>query len=166
MDPGSVTAAVIFTGPPQRSHTMLPTMFLMIWIFDPVFNTPAWAVWAAVPAVLLAFLMRFFIEWALALVALWTTRTAAANQVYFAAILFFSGQMAPLSLMPDWVQTLAALLPFRWMMAFPTELLLGRLTPDEVLWGMVVQVVWLGLAWGMMALVWTRGVKRYSAVGS
>jgi ABC-2 type transport system permease protein len=145
---------------------MLPTMFLMIWIFDPIFHTPTWAIWAAVPVVLLAFLMRFFIEWALALVALWTTRTAAANQIYFAAILFFSGQMAPLSLMPEWIQTLAAILPFRWMMAFPTELLLGRLTPDEVLWGMVVQVVWLGLAWGMMALTWTRGIKRYSAVGA
>ena len=145
---------------------MLPTMFLMIWIFDPIFHTPPWAIWAAVPVVLLAFLMRFFIEWALALVALWTTRTAAANQIYFAAILFFSGQMAPLSLMPEWIQTLAAILPFRWMMAFPTELLLGRLTPDEVLWGMVVQVVWLGLAWGMMALTWTRGIKRYSAVGA
>ena len=74
--------------------------------------------------------------------------------------------MAPLSLMPEWIQTLAAILPFRWMMAFPTELLIGRLTPDEVLWGMVVPVVWLGLAWGMMVLTWTRGIKRYSAVGA
>ena len=77
---------------------MLPTMGLMIWLFDPVFDPPTWAIWAAIPVVLLAFLMRFFVEWALALVALWTTRTAAANQLYFAASLFFSGQMAPLSL--------------------------------------------------------------------
>ena len=145
---------------------MLPTMFLMVGLFDPTFNTSIWAVWAAVPVVLLAFLMRFFVEWGLALVALWTTRTEAANQVYFAALLFFSGQMAPLALMPEWVQSVAALLPFRWMLAFPTELLLGRLKPDEVLQGLAAQVIWLGLAWGMMGLVWSRGVRRYSAVGS
>jgi len=145
---------------------MLPTVFIMVWLFDPNFNTPSWAVWAAAPVVLLAFLMRFFVEWALALVALWTTRTAAANQLYFAGLLFFSGQLAPLALMPEWIQTLATFLPFRWMLAFPTELLLGRLTPDDVLWGMVVQVVWLSLAWGIMAVVWSRGMRRYSAVGS
>ncbi len=145
---------------------MLPTMGLMIWLFDPVFDPLAWAIWASIPVVLLAFLMRFFVEWALALVALWTTRTAAANQLYFAALLFFSGQMAPLSLLPEWLQTLAALLPFRWMLAFPTELLLGRLAPIEVLWGAAAQVVWLGLSWGILAAVWSRGVRRYSAVGS
>ena len=145
---------------------MLPTMGLMVWIFDPAFDPPAWAVWACIPVVLLAFLMRFFVEWALALVALWTTRTAAANQIYFAALLFFSGQMAPLSLLPGWLQTLAAMLPFRWMLAFPTELLLGRLTPADVLWGVAAQVAWLFLSWGLLALVWSRGLRRYSAVGS
>lgn len=145
---------------------MLPTAGLMVWLFDPVFEPPAWAVWAAVPVVLLAFLMRFFVEWALALVALWTTRTAAANQLYFAVLLFFSGQMAPLSLLPEWLQTLAAILPFRWMLAFPTELLLGRLTPTEVLWGAVAQVMWLGLSGGILSAVWVRGVRRYSAVGA
>ena len=145
---------------------MLPTVGLMVWIFDPVFDPPTWAIWAAIPVVLLAFLMRFFVEWALALVALWTTRTAAANQLYFAASLFFSGQMAPLSLLPEWLQTVAAILPFRWMLAFPTELLLGRLTPIEVLWGAATQVMWLGLSWVILSAVWSRGVRRYSAVGS
>ena len=145
---------------------MLPTLGLMVWVFDPAFDPPAWAVWACIPVVLLAFMMRFFVEWALALVALWTTRTAAANQVYFAALLFFSGQMAPLSLMPEWLQALAAVLPFRWMLSFPTELLLGRLTPIEVLWGMAAQVTWLVLSWGLLAAVWSRGLRRYSAVGS
>ena len=145
---------------------MMPTAALMVWAFEPIFRTPGWALLAFVPVIALAFLMRFFVEWALALVALWTTRTAAANQVYFAALLFLSGQMAPLELMPGWVQTLAAVLPFRWMLAFPVELLLGRLTPAETMVGMAAQTAWLGLGWGLMALVWSRGVRRYAAVGS
>ena len=34
---------------------MLPTVGLMIWLFDPVFDTPAWAIWAAIPVVLPGF---------------------------------------------------------------------------------------------------------------
>ena len=145
---------------------MVPTAALMVWAFDPVFQTPSWALLAFVPVIALAFLMRFFIEWALALVALWTTRTAAANQLYFAALLFLSGQMAPLELMPEWVQTLASLSPFRWMVSFPVELILGRLTLQETMMGMTTQAVWLVLSWGILGLVWSRGMKRYTAVGS
>ena len=58
---------------------MLPTVIVMVWLFDPIFDTPTWALWTLVPVIALAFLMRFFVEWALALVALWTTRPAAAT---------------------------------------------------------------------------------------
>ena len=145
---------------------MVPTAALMVWAFNPVFHTPTWAWGAFAPVIALAFLMRFFVEWALALVALWTTRTAAANQLYFAALLFLSGQMAPLELMPEWVQTLASISPFRWMVSFPVELVMGRLTPQQTAAGMAAQVAWLALSWGLLGLVWSRGMKRYTAVGS
>ena len=146
---------------------MLPTVGLMIWLFDPVFDPPAWAIWASIPVVLLAFLMRFFVEWALALVALWTTRTAAANQLYFAALLFFSGQMAPLSLLPEWLQTLAALLPFRWMLSLPPpNFCLAASRPPRssgARWHRWRG--WAELGDSVRGLV-PHGVRKYSAVGS
>ena len=51
------------------------------------------------------------------------------------AMLFLSGQMVPLSLLPAPVQALAAVLPFRWMVSFPVELLLGRVSPQDTLAG-------------------------------
>ena len=36
-------------------------------------------------------------------------------------------------------QVAATLLPFRWTIGFPAELLLGRLTPSEALTGFVAQ---------------------------
>ena len=41
--------------------------------------------------------------------------------------------------MPATVRWLAALLPFRWMVSFPVELLLGRLSPRETLIGFAAQ---------------------------
>jgi viologen exporter family transport system permease protein len=134
-------------------------------LFHPTFRFIPWAVLASVPALTLAFLLRFLVEWCLALAAFWTTRVSAVNQTYFVAMLFLSGQIAPLSLLPAWIQWAAAALPFRWMIGFPVELLLGRLTPGEAAVGLAAQAVWVVLSLGLVRIVWRAGVRLYAAVG-
>lgn len=98
------------------------------------------------PALALAFALRFLLEWTLALAAFWTTRVSAFNQLYFVALLFLSGQIAPLSLLAPPLQTAAAILPFCWMVSFPVELLRGNLTPAATVIGLGALVLWLVLA--------------------
>jgi ABC-2 type transport system permease protein len=81
-------------------------------------------------------------------------------------VLFLSGQMAPLTLFPRPIQILASLLPFRYMIGYPVELLLGRLKPIETLTGLAAQVVWLGISLVLIRIVWRTGVRNYSAVGA
>ena len=148
----------------------LPFMFVvaavLAAIFHPAMSPRLWAVAAAIPALILAFLLRFLLEWTLAQAAFWTTRVSAINQSYFVFVLFLSGQVAPLTLFPHALQVLAAILPFRWMLGFPVELLLGRLTPVEALTGLGVQVIWVAIAYGLMRIVWRAGIRLYSAVGA
>ena len=148
------------------SAVTLPAAAVLAWLFEPEFHLHSWSLVALIPALLLAFALRFLVEWCLALSAFWTTRVGALNQFYFAALLFLSGRMAPLELMPPWVQTLAALMPFRWMMAFPVELAMGRLSGEQVLQGLAAQSAWVGGSLGLLALVWRQGLKQYGAVGS
>ncbi len=145
---------------------MIGVAILLSLIFHPYIAPQPWALVAALPALLLAFLLRFLLEWTLAQAAFWTTRVSAINQSYFVLILFLSGQIAPLELFPQPIQVLATILPFRWMLGFPVELLLGRLTLVEALTGIGAQVVWVGLAYGLMRLVWRAGIRLYSAVGA
>ncbi len=142
------------------------TALLLTLLFRPAFHLSLWALAAFVPALLLAFAVRFLIEWTLALAAFWTVRVSAINQGYFVVLLFLSGQMAPLSLFPEPLQMAAAILPFRWILSFPVELLLGRLTPVETLAGLAILLGWLAAALiGLMA-TWRAGVRIYSAVGA
>jgi ABC-2 type transport system permease protein len=145
---------------------MLLTAMGLGLVFRPDFHLVPWAIVAFLPAVALAFVVRFLVEWSLALAAFWTTRVGAINQMYFVLMLFLSGQMAPLSLMPGWIQAIASVLPFRWMIAFPIELVLGRLTPAETLTGFAAQAVWIALGVGLVRIVWRAGVRQYSAVGA
>ncbi|HTO93963.1 MAG TPA: ABC-2 family transporter protein [Bacteroidota bacterium] len=148
----------------------LPMMLLAAGIlgafFRPAIHTTGLSLLLFLPALVLAFSLRFILEWTLALAAFWTTRVSAVNQAYYVAALFLSGQMAPLALFPPAVRTAAAVLPFRWMLGFPVELFLGRVTAAEACRGIAVQAVWLGVALLLMRFAWRAGVRRYSAVGA
>jgi ABC-2 type transport system permease protein len=91
---------------------------------------------------------------------------SAINQIYFVALLFLSGQMAPISLLPHPIQVAASILPFRWMISFPVELLLGRLSPLEAARGFAAQGVWILLSLTALRTIWRLGVRVYSAVGA
>jgi ABC-2 type transport system permease protein len=145
---------------------LAPAAAIMALTFHPTLRLAPWALMAFVPALLLAFAVRFLAEWTLALAAFWVTRTSAINQIYFVAMLFLSGQLTPLALLPAPLQAVAALAPFRWMVAFPVELLLGRLTPGQALIGLVAQLGWVAIGLTLLATVWRSGLRRYSAVGA
>jgi len=145
---------------------MLLAAAVLALAFHPAFHPGLWEIMIFVPALGLAFALRFLVEWTLAMVAFWTTRVSAVNQGYYVAALFLSGQMAPLVLLPYPIQVAAAVLPFRWMISFPVELLLGRLTPVDAMMGIAAQIVWLGLAFVILKTVWRAGIRTYSAVGA
>jgi viologen exporter family transport system permease protein len=144
---------------------MLPVLAVLAWVFHAHAPVERWALLAFVPALLLAFAVRFVWEWAFALSCFWTTRISAVNRTYFAVLMFMSGRVAPVDLLPHGLQLLGDALPFRWMVAFPVELAIGRVTPHEALVGMAAQAVWIALGAVTLALVWPRAVKRFAAVG-
>jgi ABC-2 type transport system permease protein len=64
------------------------------------------------------------------------------------------------------MQAAAEILPFRWMIGFPVELILGRMTIGETCLGLLIQSAWIGLAFLLLRAVWRAGLRVYSAVGA
>ena len=125
-----------------------------------------WAIPVFLLSLGMAFLVRFFLEWSLALAAFWTTRVEAINQSYFVLMLFLSGQIAPLALLPHPIQLVSYVLPFRWLIGFPIDVFLGRLPPSQALLGLGAQAAWLFVSFAVMRTVWRAGVRVYTAVGA
>lgn len=99
--------------------------------------------------------LSFFLEKSMALV-----------EVYFGLFMLLSGYLIPLDLMPGWMASVAAWLPFRAMLGMPVELLIGRLDPAAAAEAVALQWAW---ALGMVAvavLTWRRGVHRFEAYGA
>ena len=145
---------------------LLPMLGALALVFAPRFHFEPWALLLFLPALALAFALRFVVEWTLALACFWTTRIMAVNQTYFAVLFFLSGRVAPVELLPSSLQWAAEALPFRWMIAFPVELALGRLSATQAATGFAAQAVWLGLASLALAALWPRALRRFSAVGT
>jgi ABC-2 type transport system permease protein len=145
---------------------VVPVVMALAMVFRPTFAGSASTVLAFFPALALAMALRFAVEWTLASAAFWVTRVSAINQLYFVVFLFLSGFAVPLDLLPGAVRVVAAWLPFYRMLGFPVELLLGRLTPGQVVLGFVAQIAWLAIAIFLLNAMWARGVRQYSAVGA
>jgi len=146
-------------------------MILVVWLIVaaawPAVRLPldpgGWALTAV--AVLLAAAMRFFISFATGLLAFWTTRATAIMELHAGIALFLSGRLAPLALLPPAVARVAGFLWFPYMLAFPVDLLTGAVHGGAIAQGFVGQVVWLAVWVGAYRLAWTRGLRKYGAVG-
>ncbi len=111
-----------------------------------------------------AYLIRSLFLWMLGMVTIWTTRVSAIFEAYFAAELLLSGRLLPVSLMPEWAQTLAGYLPFESTFGFPITALVGPITSRELVIGLVRQFVWIAIGIAGVQLMWRRAIKAYTAV--
>lgn len=140
-----------------------PVLLAVLWL------TGAELCWAglglALPAMLLAAVIRFLFTYTLALSAFWTERAHA--MVGFGGTLLFllGGEAAPLAMLPAGIRPWAEALPFRAMLAFPAELAAGMVSPGGVAAGFGWQALWLVALAAVALVVWRSGIRRYTAVG-
>lgn len=147
------------------SLALVPILLVLGWLFQASFNPPLWAVIAFIPATCLAAAIRFMAMYALGMSGFWTMRTEGLTYVYFICQTFFGGTLAPLALLPAPLRLIADWLPFKWMLSFPIELLMGRVPPQDALVGMGIQVLWLAICTAGFYMGWRAGLRQYGAVG-
>lgn len=116
-------------------------------------------------SLVLAWALRFFWGYWLALLAFWATRAHALLALQDAMVFLLAGQVAPVALLPDALRKAATVLPFRYMVGFPVEILVGGLSGSALWTGIGLQIGWLAVAVTLFAVLWRAGVKHYSAVG-
>lgn len=125
--------------------------------------TPARAA-LTLAAVVLAYALSLLMASTVALVGFWSTQTTNLWMLWWGIGSFCSGWVAPLELMPSWLQQVARVLPFWATLGFPVELLSGRLAPGEVAAGFGVGLAWTAAFAGLYVLGWRHGIRRFQAV--
>ncbi|MFQ4143357.1 ABC transporter permease [Chlorogloeopsis sp. ULAP02] len=147
----------------------IPFTFLLIGLFFLLYPQAFWLpslgeICLFLLAGVLAFILRFVIQYTFALFAFWTERASAIENFWFLFYLFLSGMIAPLDVFPESVRTVVLFTPFPYLIDFPASILVGL--PVNMTRGFLATLGWILLFLVLNRWLWRQGLKQYSGMGA
>lgn len=112
-------------------------------------------------------LITVMINLAIGCLAMWIESSAKVMDVYLVAFFVLSGYVVPVDLFPPALRAAIDLLPFRYQIGLPVELMTGVYDAAPVHGLEMLARQWasvLGLL-GVVAVVWRGGLRRFAAYG-
>jgi len=151
---------------PLRLVLSLPVTLLLLWLVGGTRITHDPLLLALFPvAVAGAWLITFLAMSIVGALAFWIESATSLFEIWMGLFGVFSGYLVPLSLFPEWVATLARFLPFRYMLAFPVEMLIGMESRSQALFELGVQWLFAALLLAGASATWRLGMRRFAAYG-
>ena len=128
---------------------------------------------AFVAALVLAFLLGFFMEAALGMIGFWVLEVSSLVFAYMLVQYLLSGHMFPIDMLAGVPSGLpgASLadvvrwLPFEYTAYFPAAVWLGKIRGADLARALVLEVGWVVVMAIACRIAWWRGTRRYSAFG-
>jgi ABC-2 type transport system permease protein len=151
-----------------KSAMALPALGVLLWLFRDYVHVPPFSflrVAYFVISVLLAFALLMQLKFLLGITAFWLAEIGGLMEISHLFLGLFGGQLLPLSVLPAWMQTIAGVLPFSVLYAFPMEILLGQSTAQTLISGFVRQVIWFAIFAVAVRVMWRRGLLIYEGYG-
>jgi ABC-2 type transport system permease protein len=121
-----------------------------------------WAGFAV--ALIMAAAIRFALDVVIGALAFWFTDVNGFLRAAAVIVPILSGAVVPLALLPSAWQWIASVQPFRFILSFPMEVLLGASSATGP--GFAGQLAWTVIMIAAAALIWRLGLRSYSAVGA
>lgn len=145
----------------------LAEISLIILIFKPplFFQTSPAFLLAFLAAIALAVILYFFISFLLGLIGFWSPEGWAPRFLFIVSIEFFAGGLFPLDVLPTGLFRLFQVLPFGYLLYFPANIYLGRLSLGQMFVGFATAGFWILVFAYAVYGVWQKGLKIYAAEG-
>ena len=130
------------------------------------FPHDAWRLALGLPALALSALIQFTIAYCFGLLTFWFLEIQSFIILSMAIEMMLGGQIFPLDLMPSWLFHLSQYLPYYYQMYFPAAIMTGRIHDSTTaLFGLGIQTFWALVLLGFATWLWSRGLRRHTAVG-
>ena len=146
--------------------------FIPVWlIFALVFKitlVPANIIWSLC-SILLGFLMMFFLNYSVGIIAFWLVRTSGIRSLiaFFRDVL--AGAFLPLTLFPKTIQIILFFMPFQFTCYLPTRVFIGNYELGGISLSLPaavgIQAGAVVVMWAISEILMRRGLKKYTGVG-
>jgi ABC-2 type transport system permease protein len=114
---------------------------------------------------LLVLPLKFCMTYLTAMLCFWTENFFGVGLTRAAVTNLFSGALVPLTMLPGWLQAMAAVLPFASLTFTPALIFLGRGSGVDALRLIAVQLVWLAVLWWGSRLAWRGAIRQLTVHG-
>lgn len=114
-------------------------------------------------SVILSFFILFSLNFLLGMVCFATVNIGQITMAYSGVITILSGKLIPNWLYPEWMQMIIRFLPFRCIFETPLNIYTAAVRGRQILEGMLLQVIWAAVLFGIGHLLWKR-MHRYLTV--
>lgn len=78
---------------------------------------------------------------------------------------FLSGALFPVDILPQMVQKILLFTPFPYLIFFPIQVYLGKISGTVLLGGLSISLFWAITLWLVMNFIWNKGLRAYQASG-
>jgi ABC-2 type transport system permease protein len=112
-----------------------------------------------------AWVITFFVMIIVGSLSFFMESSMSIFEVWLAFFMLLSGYLVPLELFPSWVRTVAEILPFRYTLGFPVEILIGMSSDADIARGLAIQLAYGGGAAVLALALWRAGLRRFGAFG-
>jgi len=143
----------------------LPVVALIVFLLKDMIHIQLSAAYALLLVVSLVFggINFALIQGLVGISAFWIAEVWPVDHLRVILLSLFGGLLVPLTLMPPAVRLLADFLPFKYMFYVPVSILLSKNSNPYFDAG--IQILYIGVLFGIYKLVWSRGIKKYEAIG-
>lgn len=144
----------------------LGELTLLFLFLRPVIIFPALS---SIPLFLLVLLfstfLYFLINYLFSLSGFWTPDIWAPRFLLVVLLNFVAGSLFPLDVLPSAVQRILSWTPFPYLVFFPTKVFLGQIGVETIMRGTGITLLWIGIFWFIVHVVWKNGLNIYSSEG-
>ncbi len=124
------------------------------------------AIWAAFGlTLLLGNAILFCFDWMFACLAFYSTEVWGLHVVREGTVMFFSGALVPLVMLPGWLQSVASWMPFSQALYTPVALLSGIIPAAQAPQVWLVQLAWLAALAVGSRVVFRLAVRKVTVQG-
>lgn len=118
-----------------------------------------------IPSLIMAATISFLMNICIGLAAFWFHNIEFLRIYFGMAKQLLSGVIIPIAFLPESILSIAIVLPFRYELSFPIEVLLNKLNSEQLLIGFIVQIFWLIIVISAYKLILRKGIKSYQGYG-
>lgn len=119
----------------------------------------------ALPILFFAMIINSMISLMLSYLAFWLDEVWTFHVVKDISLWFLSGQIVPMSALPEVARNLAAVLPFQYFAYVPAGLITGSIPLGDAPLYLAGVIAWVGITALGTSFVWNRGLARFGAYG-